>query len=113
QALSGMAREGKSFCEEGVKMAMERGNPRLLSKGLLALAEIALSAGDWQNASTTALDAQSRFAQQGAKDSEWRALLLAARAADRAGDKQTASTYATRAYSALSELQQRLDEQSF
>ena len=44
-----------------------------------------------------ALEAQKMFAQSGQKDSEWRALLIAARASDLAGNKPAASDYATRA----------------
>lgn len=113
QALSGMDREGKTICEEGLRMATEIGNPRLISNGKLALANILLSTGDWKNAIALALDAQAGFAQQEAKDSEWRALLVAAQAADRAGDKTMAKTYATNAAIARSELQQRLGEDAF
>ncbi|HKP85759.1 MAG TPA: tetratricopeptide repeat protein, partial [Blastocatellia bacterium] len=112
-ALSGKAREGKLACEEAVNMATSLGNPRLLSNGLLALAEVTLLIGDWPGASTTALQAQARFAQQGAKDSEWRAWLIAARAAAGAGDRLVANTYATQAAGALSDLQPKLGDEYY
>ena len=113
QALSGMARDGKSICEEAVNKATNSRNPRLLANAMLALAEAILLTGDWQNASATALRAQERFAQQGAKDSEWRSWLLAARAAERAGDRATTNAHATRAADALSRLQQELGEEYY
>lgn len=113
RALSGMTRDGKSTCEEAVNRATSLRNPRLLSNAMLALAEAILLTGDWQNASATALQAQESFAQQGAKDSEWRSWLLAARAAERAGDRATANAHATRAAAALSSLQQELGQEYY
>ncbi|HYX29862.1 MAG TPA: hypothetical protein VE863_15080, partial [Pyrinomonadaceae bacterium] len=54
----------------------------------------------------TALEAQKIFGQSGQKDSEWRALLIAARASDMAGDKSAARDYASRAETACNALQQ-------
>lgn len=113
QALSGMTRDGKSTCEEAVNRATSLSNPRLLSNAMLALAEAILLTGDWNNASATALQAQASFTQQGAKDSEWRSWLLAARAATGAGDRVTANAHATRAADALSRLQQELGEEYY
>jgi len=52
------------------------------------------------------LDAQKIVGQSGQKDSEWRALLIAARASDIAGDKSAARDYAARAEAACNALQQ-------
>jgi GH15 family glucan-1,4-alpha-glucosidase len=59
------------------------------------------------------LDVQKIFAQSGQKDSEWRALLIAARASDLAGDKVAAQDYASRADKACSELAQKWGAESY
>jgi len=54
----------------------------------------------------TALEAQKMFGQSGQKDSEWRALLIAARSSDLAVDKSAAREYAARADAACNALEQ-------
>ena len=61
----------------------------------------------------TALEAQKMFAQSGQKDSEWRTLLIAARASDLAGDKSAARDYATRADAVCNALSQVWGAESY
>lgn len=97
QALSGGAQQAQKLCEAAVSLAKDVNSPRQLSSALLALAEVLLLRSDSRGALTTALQAQAMFSQSGQRDSEWRALLIAARASQLAGDKPAAQTYASRA----------------
>ena len=106
QALSGSAQEGQKLCEEALTEARKLKSRSLITSAQLALAEVALLNKDAATALQTALDAEKIFGQSGQKDSEWRALLIAARASDLAGDKSTARDYASRADSACNALQQ-------
>ncbi len=106
QALSSAPHEGRLSCEEAVELATQIGSPWLLSQARLALAEAMLEGGDVQGALSNALRAQEIFARSGQQDSEWRALLIAARAGRRAGDEAKAHDYASRAVNLLSNLQQ-------
>jgi serine/threonine protein kinase/Tfp pilus assembly protein PilF len=105
--LSGAPQAGRPLCEQVVAMAKEKSNPGLLANALLALAEVMLKAGDAQNASTTALQAQVMFARSGRQDSEWHAWLIAAGASRLAGNEPAMHDYASRAAGLLSELQQK------
>jgi serine/threonine protein kinase/tetratricopeptide (TPR) repeat protein len=86
QALSGRAADGKKRCEEALKMARELGTPLLISNALLAMAEAALVAGDPQTASANAAEAQQRFSTYKQIESEWRSLVIQARAAGKMND---------------------------
>ena len=97
EALSGAPQAGKLLCEEALAMAKESRLPRLISSAQLALAEVLVLAKDAEGASRAALDAQRLCERFGQQDSEWRALLMAARASQLAGDRSTAQTYASRA----------------
>lgn len=107
QSLSGHAAEGRKRCEGAVNAARNLRSPLLLSNALLALAECALLAGDAQAASTTAREAQQRFAAAGQHESEWRALLIEASANERSGDKTGTQQLALQASSILADLEQR------
>ena len=85
----------------------------LITGAQLALAEAMLLSKDTSAAIQTALEAQKIFGQFGQKDSEWRALLIAARASDAAGDKSSAHDYAARADAACTALQQILGADSY
>ena len=87
-------------------MAQTLKSQPLSTSAQLALAEVMLLSKDPSAALKTANDAQKIFGQTGQKDSEWRALLIAARASDLAGDKSTARAYASRADAACNALQQ-------
>jgi serine/threonine protein kinase/Tfp pilus assembly protein PilF len=106
QALSGSAAEGRKLCEEAVTAAQGLKSRSLITGAQLALAQAMLLNKDNAGAIQTATEAQKIFGQSGQKDSEWRALLIAARASDAAGDKSAARDYASRADAACNALQQ-------
>jgi tetratricopeptide (TPR) repeat protein len=107
QALSGAAPAGRTLCQDAVARARQTKSPQLLSSALLALAEVMLLSNDAHGAIETALDAQAMFAKSGQQDSEWRALLIAARASQLTGNKAAAQDYATRADALCTGLQQK------
>ncbi len=104
-AFTGAAQPGRKLCEEAVEMAKKTNSRPLITSAQLALAEAMLLNKDAPAALQNAIETQKIFGQSGQKDSEWRALLIAARANDQAGDKSAARDYATRADKACSELQ--------
>ncbi|HEY0348359.1 MAG TPA: protein kinase [Pyrinomonadaceae bacterium] len=106
QANSGSLADGRKTCEEALTMAQTLKSQPLITSAQLALAEVMLLSKDTSAAIQTANDAQKIFGQSGQKDSEWRALLIAARANDLAGDKSTARAYASRADAACNALPQ-------
>ena len=105
-AFSGDAPAGRKLCEEALDMARKTNSRPLISNSQLALAEALLAE---HNASASLQNAQAVekiFGQSGQKDSEWRALLIAARASDISGDKSATQTYASRADGTCNELAQ-------
>jgi hypothetical protein len=106
QAFAGSASSGKKLCEEALTAAQALKSRSLITSAQLALAEAMLLNKEAAAALQTALAAQKMFAQSGQKDSEWRALLIAARASDLAGNKSSASDYATKADAACNALPQ-------
>jgi tetratricopeptide (TPR) repeat protein len=113
QAQSGLAREGRVNCEEAAKMAVDAGDASLLSRTLLALAEAALNAGDAQTALDKASEAQSRFANGGQQESEWRALVLVALANQRLNQPDKAREKFAEAKAKLAQLQQKWGDDAF
>lgn len=113
QVFSNAKHEGRLSCEEVVKMAAQTGDPWLLSRARLALSAALLEDNDAQGALTNALQAQESFARAGQQDSEWRALLLAARASRRTGDELKAREYAARAVESLASLQQKWGDDNY
>jgi serine/threonine protein kinase/Flp pilus assembly protein TadD len=113
QALSGSAAEGRKLCEEAVTIAQGLKSRSLITGAQLALAQAMLLNRDNSGALQTATEAQKIFGQSGQKDSEWRALLIAARASDAAGDKSAAREYALRADAACNALQQTWGADSY
>lgn len=106
QALSGSAAQGKNLCEAALAAAQTLKSRPLITSAQLALAEAMLVDKDYSRAAQIASEAQKIFGQSGQKDSEWRALLIAARASDLAGEKMAARDYASRADVACNALQQ-------
>ncbi len=104
-ALSGSAREGRKACEEALGMATRSKNPWLISRAQLALAEAQVADNDARGALTNAQAAQGSFARLGQQASEWRALLVAARAGRSLNDNAAARDYASRAAQTLSGLE--------
>jgi hypothetical protein len=87
-------------------MAQTAKSQPLITSAQLALAEVMLLNKNNATALQTSMNAAKIFGQSGQKDSEWRALLLAARASDLLGDKSAARDYATRADAACTTLPQ-------
>jgi tetratricopeptide (TPR) repeat protein len=113
QASNNARREGRQACEEALKIATQVGDPWLLSRARMALAEALLADNDAGGALANALQAQESFARSGQLASEWRAWLAAAQASQRAGDKAKAGEYAARAAGVLAALQQKWGTDSY
>jgi tetratricopeptide (TPR) repeat protein len=107
QAFSGALPEARRLCEEALAAARQVKSQPLTTSAQLALAEVILLQKDANRAMAQALEAQKVFAQSGQQDSEWRALLIAARASDLAGNKSAARDYATRADQLCNSLSQK------
>jgi hypothetical protein len=60
-----------------------------------------------------ALEAQKMFARSGQQDSEWRVLLIAARASDLTGNKSAAVGYASQADSLCAGLEQKWGREAY
>jgi serine/threonine protein kinase/cytochrome c-type biogenesis protein CcmH/NrfG len=113
EAFSGPPQVGKKLCEEAVAMARKVNAPQLISSALLALAEVLLIANDSKGALENALEAQKMLAQSGQQDSQWRALLIAARASELAGNKSAARDYASEADSLCAGLEQKWGKEAY
>ena len=113
EALSGTPQPGRKLCEEAVAIAKNVNSPQHISSALLALAEVLLLGKDAQGALDNALEAQAMFARSGQQDSEWRALLIAARASELAGNKSAAQAYASRADSLCTDLQPKWGKEAY
>jgi tetratricopeptide (TPR) repeat protein/tRNA A-37 threonylcarbamoyl transferase component Bud32 len=113
EAFSGPPQVGKKLCEEAVAMARKVNAPQLISSALLALAEVLLIANDSKGALENALEAQKMLAQSGQQDSQWRALLIAARASELAGNKSAARDYASQADSLCAGLEQKWGKEAY
>jgi tetratricopeptide (TPR) repeat protein len=107
QSLSGQARKGRDTCQKAVDMAPAIGDPLLLARARLALAEAMLLSGDAKQALSTAQQAQAFFATAGLPESEWRAWLIEGLASRKLGDSTNAKSYLARASELLSSLQQK------
>ena len=110
---SGAKQAGKSSCQEALEMAKQMGNPWLVSKTQLALAEALLENGEMEAALATISQAQESFTRSGQTESAWRAWLLAARATRRNGDQAKAQEQAARAADLLSQLQQKWGDENY
>jgi serine/threonine protein kinase/Tfp pilus assembly protein PilF len=103
--MSGAKREGVALCEDALSAAQKIGDPALVSKAMLALAEALLESGDAARSLSLALDVQRRFAAAGQRESEWRAWLVASGASAQGGDAERARDLGERADAALSEVE--------
>ena len=116
QAFSGSAAQGANLCEDALAMAQTTKSRSLITNAQLALAEALLAKKDAAKALAIALDAQRVLAQSGQKESEWRALLIAALASAQGyqlPDKSAAQSYATRADQACGELKQKWNTEAY
>jgi tetratricopeptide (TPR) repeat protein len=113
QARSGRAPAGQRLCQEASDAAVLLGDPLLLAKSRLTLAEAALLSGDTLSAFESARLAQTFFASAGLKESEWRAWLIVGLASQKKGDNDSAKTQLTIASERLSSLQQKWGAEVF
>jgi tetratricopeptide (TPR) repeat protein len=112
-ALSGAAQPARKLCEDAVAMAREANDPQLISSALLALAEALLQGNEAKRALENALQAQAMFARSGQQDSEWRTLLIAAKASELAGNKAARQDYASRADNLCAGLEQKWGKEAY
>ncbi len=113
EALSGQVAVGRQHCEGAVNLARSQRNPADLSQALLALAEVALIAGDTQSALSNAAEAQPRFAAATQHESEWRAWLIQALATEKAGDRARAQQLIQQASFILRGLEQNWGSEAY
>lgn len=113
QALSGSAAEGRGLCEQALESATRAGDAALISKAMLALAEVQLESNDAAAARKSALQAEERFARASQSESAWRALLVAARAAALQRDEEAARNYTLRAAEIFQQLEQKWGAEAF
>lgn len=113
QAFSGAVQTGRKSCEEAVTMAKQLNAPQLISAAQLAYAEVLLIGRDSQLALSNALEAQKTLARSGGQDSEWRALLIAARASQLAGNRSESYEYASRADKLCAGLEQKWGKENY
>ncbi|HLE64329.1 MAG TPA: hypothetical protein VI750_14355, partial [Pyrinomonadaceae bacterium] len=113
EAFSGAAEAGRKSSEEAVAIAKKVNSTPLISSALLSLAEVLLIKNDSNGALGNALEAQKMFAQSGQQDSEWRALLIAARASDLTGNRPAALGYASQADSLCAGLEQKWGKEAY
>lgn len=99
-------KEGIGNCEEAVQMATAAGEAGLISRTKLGLGIAALEGGDTQKALEAANEARERFAAAGQKESEWRALVVAARANELQGNANAGREQRSAAASTLEQLRQ-------
>ena len=113
QALAGRAVAGQALCQQASDAAVPLGDPLVVAKSQLALAEAALAAGDAKTAIDAAKHAQTFFAGVGLTESNWRAWMIAGMASQKANDQNNAQVYLTSAANGLPSLQQKWGEQVF
>jgi tetratricopeptide (TPR) repeat protein/predicted Ser/Thr protein kinase len=112
-ALSGQTRAGQALCGEATKDAGPLGDPLLLARAELALAEASLAAGDTPRAIASAQQSKAFFSSAGLTESEWRAWLIEGVATQEAGDAVKARTCLNRAAELLASLEQKWGAEVF
>lgn len=113
QVFSGQKATGKRDCAEAFKIAQRLNNQELLCATQLALAEAELETGDGATAVQNALQVAERSNHLGKQDSEWRALLFAARASRLMGERTKSKDYVSRAAGLLSALEQKWGSENY
>jgi tetratricopeptide (TPR) repeat protein len=113
QALSGRTGTALMVCQQANETASSLGDPWLLAKSQMALAEAALTAGDAKRALDSALKAQPFFGNSGMTESTWRAWLIAGEAAQKISDRENARIYLKNASDAFSSLEQKWGSETF
>jgi serine/threonine protein kinase/tetratricopeptide (TPR) repeat protein len=113
QVWSGQKAAGMRECAEAYDVATRVNNQEVLCTTQLALTEAMVESGDMKNAWTNALQAQELARRLGKQDSEWRAMLFAARASQLNGDWGTAISQASQGSTILSGLEQRWGTENY
>jgi len=113
QARLGAKAEAQNLCQESVRLAKEADDAAVLSRAMLALAEVQLECGNAAEARASANDAAQRFSQAGQQESAWRALTIAARASHWLHDEASAQESLQNASRVVAELRQKWGEQVF
>jgi tetratricopeptide (TPR) repeat protein/predicted Ser/Thr protein kinase len=113
QTQSGEAKPGLALCDEALNAAASLGDPLLLARAQIALAEAGLAAGDTQRAITNAQQSRAFFSGAGLTEAEWRSWLIEGLATQKAGDADKARTCLSRAAELLSTLQQKWGPEIF
>lgn len=113
QALSGRGQTGLVWCQEANELASSLGDPLLLARSQLALAETALAAGDAKRALDSARQAQNFFNSAGMFEASWRTSLIAGVASDKLQDRDGARTYLKAANDTLLSLEQKWGAEAF
>ena len=107
------SRDGAVLCKEAAELAERLKDPWMLSKARLAFAAALFEAGDAENSLRNALALQESFSRTQQLDSEWQALLIAARASQRKGDDAKAREFANRSAQILAGLEQTLGADAY
>jgi tetratricopeptide (TPR) repeat protein len=113
QALSGHAAAGLALCQQASDTVSSLTDPLVRARSQLALAEVALIAGDAKRAVESARQAQIFFASSGMTESNWRAWLIAGLASQKILDHANAKLYLKNANDAFSSLEQKWGAETF
>jgi len=113
QALSGQGRAGQGLCDEAVVAATPLGDPLLLARAQLALAEAALAAGDTQRAIDSAQQSRTFFNSAALSEAEWRAWLIEGLAMQKTGAADQARNCLSRAAELLAGLEQKWGAEAY
>jgi serine/threonine protein kinase/Flp pilus assembly protein TadD len=107
QIRSDERKAGLQSTKQAVELAKQVNDEHLVSLTLLGYAEALLENGDARGALNTAIEAQQRFSQEGQRESEWQAWLIAGRASQQLSDNVEARNHFRRSMEAVSELEQK------
>ena len=113
KAQTGARQNAETLCADAVKMAEASRDNTLLSRALLAQAEVALQNESAQTALNLATQARERLAHGSQLESEWRASLIAALASKKLSDNEKYDQYLAEAKTVLSRLEQAWGEETF
>lgn len=108
EVFSGRKTEGLRRCREAYEAAKQLNSPGLFSYSLLTLATARVEVGQAKQALADTLQARERFGRGDQKESEWRALFVAAMAAKGLGDAVATKDYASLASKTLNAFQETL-----
>jgi tetratricopeptide (TPR) repeat protein len=112
QVRTAASRAGRLKCEAAIALLTPTTDPLIAAEVKLGFAEALLQTGDAAAALKTAVEAKETFARLGKPDSEWLALLIAARAGNN-GNAAKAREYASQAETVLAGLAQRWGNDNF